>query len=666
MAVEKQANPATAPGAEEDALVGRTIGGRYRIVGTVGFGGMGRVYDAVQAPLDRHVAIKVLLGGHAHDAAFRRRFMLEAAVTSKLTHPNTVTLFDYGETDGIYFIAMELLKGRTLSDVVRQEGALSQERAIHIAQQVCRSLSEAHSQGVIHRDLKPANVMLLSQRHELDFAKVLDFGLVKFFTDSGDGGQTHQGTFVGTPHYVSPEQARDEQPDPRSDVYSLGILLYLMLTGQVPFHASSAVEVLVKQLNDKPVTPRERRPDLNIDPNLEALVLKCLAKQRDERVQSMDELLASLTQVRSHISDQSRGMARGPDPLSGVSPPGLQNPTPPVRSRPVAASPGTPGSVALGSISSRVPNSTPRPISTRVPHSIPPTPALVQTPSPSAKKRGPVIAMGAALGLAIAIVGAAWFVKSHRPAAKVAPRPTAAAPVEAAVHAMTMQIELDGRRPAEPASSTTAPAASANAPAPTPAQAAPSQQVAAETKAPAKEPARTAPQKEQPKAAHASKPAATPARKPEPVRAAAKETEKTVAKAPAPPPPAPEAPAAKPVEPAPAPSVAAASISGSNPPPTLPISTRPREVSSALLQTQKINNPPPRIPEWFQRNFARQTMQAVYRICIGTDGRVSEIKVVTALGGGVDDELLKQIKATWTYRPQLIPLCADSKMMFRL
>src|SRR5207248_2156445 len=232
---------------------------------------------------------------------------------------------------------------------------------------------------VIHRDLKPANVMLLSQRHELDFAKVLDFGLVKFFSDSVDGGQTHQGTFVGTPHYVSPEQARDEQPDPRSDVYSLGILLYLMLTGQVPFHASSAVEVLVKQLNDKPVPPRERRPDLNIDPDLEALVTKCLAKQRDERVQSMDELLAALTHVRSHIVGQSRSAARGPDPLSGVSPPGLQNPTPPVRSRPVAATPpGTPGSVPLCTLSSRVPNCTPLPISARVPHSAPPSPALVQ------------------------------------------------------------------------------------------------------------------------------------------------------------------------------------------------------------------------------------------------------------------------------------------------
>jgi serine/threonine-protein kinase len=582
--------------------------------------------------------------------------MLEAAVTSKLTHPNTVTLFDYGETEGIYFIAMELLKGRTLSDVVRQEGALSQERAIHIAQQVCRSLSEAHAQGVIHRDLKPANVMLLQQRHELDFAKVLDFGLVKFFTDSVDGGQTHQGTFVGTPHYVSPEQARDEQPDPRSDVYSLGILLYLMLTGQVPFHASSAVEVLVKQLNDKPVPPRERRPDLNIDPDLEALVLKCLAKNRDERVQSMDDLLASLTQVRSHISGQSRGMQRGPDPLAGISPPGLLNPTPPVRSLSAAAA-GTPGGIALGSISSRVPNSTPRPISNRVPHSIPPTPALVQPVQAAAKKRGPVIAIGAAVGIAIAIVGAAWFTRSHRGA----PRPAAAsAPAEAAPAAMTMQIELDGRRPAEPASAAAAPTPVAAVP--PPGQPAPAQQVAAETRTPT--PARAA-QKDQAKPAPASKSAAAATRKPEPVKPAVKEAEKTVAKASATPPPA-EAPASKPVEPPPAPAVAASSISGSTPPPTLPISTRPREVSSALLQTQKINNPSPKIPEWFQRNFARQTMQAVYRICIGTDGRVSEIKVINELGGGVDAELLKQIKQTWTYRPQLIPLCADSKMVFRL
>src|SRR5205823_2899585 len=230
---------------------------------------------------------------------------------------------------------------------------------------------------------------------------------------------------------------------------------------------------------------------------------------------SMDELLAALTQARSHIASQSWGTARGPDPLTGISPPGLLNPTPPVRSHPVAAA-GTPGSVPLGSISSRVPNSTPRPISARVPHSIPPTPALFQTGPAVAKKRGPVIAMGAAVGVAIAVIGTAWFVKSHRAPAKVSQRPAVqrpAAPAEAAPATMTMQIELDGRRPAEP----TSVGAAATPAVPAPAQPAPAQ-VAAETKIPAPTPARPA-QKEQakPAQASASKSAAAIAHKPEPV-----------------------------------------------------------------------------------------------------------------------------------------------------
>src|SRR3954465_8690874 len=331
-------------------------------------------------------------------------------------------------------------------------------------------------QGRIPPDLKAANVMLLSQRHELDFAKVLDFGLVKFFTDGVDG-HTHQGTFVGTPHYVSPEQARDEQPDPRSDVYSLGILLYLMLTGHVPFHAASAVEVLVKQLNEQPVPPRERRPDLNIDPQLEALVLRCLAKQRDERVRSMDELLAALTQVRSHIVPQARSVARGPDPLTGVSPPGLLNPTPPaagIRAR------GTP----IASISNRIPNSTPRPISNRVPHSIPPTPALVQKAPAVATKRGPAIALGAAVVVAVALVGTALFVRSHR-------APVAAPAAAPSRPRLTMEIDLDGRRPAPAVE--TPPAAAEPAPA-VPVQVAPAEnKTAPQTPEPPKESAKRRP-----------------------------------------------------------------------------------------------------------------------------------------------------------------------------
>src|SRR4051794_11070185 len=179
--------------AETDPLLGRVINDRYKIIEQIGHGGMGRVYRALQKPLDRVVALKVLGAGHDRDPNFYKRFFLEASVTAKLTHPNTITLYDYGRTeDGIFFIAMEYLAGRTLSQAMQQDGTLSQERVIHIAQQICRSLREAHALGIIHRDLKPANVILLRQHDDHDFVKVLDFGLVKFFSgDNAEGDITN-------------------------------------------------------------------------------------------------------------------------------------------------------------------------------------------------------------------------------------------------------------------------------------------------------------------------------------------------------------------------------------------------------------------------------------------------------------------------------------------
>jgi serine/threonine-protein kinase len=293
-----------AVGSEPDPLVGRVINERYKIVEQIGHGGMGRVYKALQAPLDRLVALKVLGAGHDRDPNFYKRFFLEASVTAKLTHPNTITLYDYGRTeDGIFYIAMEYLNGRTLSGAMQQDGTLAQERVIHIAQQVCRSLREAHALGIIHRDLKPANVMLLRQQDDHDFVKVLDFGLVKFFSgENPEGDITNAGTFMGSPHYIAPEQARNQSPDQRCDIYSLGVLLYHMLTGKVPFTAAAPVDIIMKHLHEVPVPPRQVRPDLAIVQELDDVVLKCMAKSREERYQSMDELLVQLKLVRTRVT----------------------------------------------------------------------------------------------------------------------------------------------------------------------------------------------------------------------------------------------------------------------------------------------------------------------------------------------------------------------------
>src|SRR5437899_7729949 len=326
-------------GAEADPLLGRVLNDRYTIVSALGHGGMGRVYKALQAPLDRVVALKVLGAGHDRDPNFYKRFFLEASVTARLTHPNTITLYDYGRTeDGIFFIAMEFLDGRTLSQAMQQEGPLAQERVIHVAQQICRSLREAHALGIIHRDLKPANVMLLRQHDDHDFVKVLDFGLVKFFHgDNPDGEITNAGTFMGSPHYIAPEQARNQSPDQRCDLYSLGVLLYHMITGKVPFTASAPVDIILKHLHEKPGPPKDLNPQLDLQPELEAIVLRCMAKERADRFQSMDELLGSLKLVRQQLTGAA-GAFSAPPP---VTPDSLR----PVAARPPSApldSPSTP------------------------------------------------------------------------------------------------------------------------------------------------------------------------------------------------------------------------------------------------------------------------------------------------------------------------------------
>jgi len=284
-----------------DPLIGRVINDRFRVVSLLARGGMGKVYRAEQAPLGREVALKILNPNYHgdHDPEFHKRFFLEASICSKLTHPNTVTIFDYGRTeDDVYYIAMELLEGRTLHRALREETRIAPERAMHVARQVCRSLREAHSLGVIHRDLKPANIFLVKHGDESDFVKVLDFGLVK---DLGEKGEdlTQTGLFMGSPKYMSPEQIRGDDVDGRADVYALGVILYEMLTGKVPFDRPNSVNILMAHVHEAPPSLLEAAPDAGIDPTLEQVVLRAMAKVPDERFASMDEFLVALKRVAS-------------------------------------------------------------------------------------------------------------------------------------------------------------------------------------------------------------------------------------------------------------------------------------------------------------------------------------------------------------------------------
>ncbi|MBX3273379.1 MAG: serine/threonine protein kinase [Sandaracinaceae bacterium] len=281
--------------APPDALVGRELAGRYRVDEVLARGGMGKVYRGEQAALGRKVAIKVLdptYRGNT-DPAFQKRFLMEAETCAKLTHPNTITIHDYGRTDdGLCFIVMELLEGQTLHHALRGSGPMSPARALHIARQVGRSLREAHGLGVVHRDLKPGNVFLVRHDDDPDFVKVLDFGLVKDVRAPMED-LTQTGMLMGSPKYMAPEQIRGERElDARADLYALGVILYEMLAGRPPFVGKSQLDVLVAHVHETPRPLTLDRPEI---PGIWRVVERCLAKEPDDRYGSMRELLDALS-----------------------------------------------------------------------------------------------------------------------------------------------------------------------------------------------------------------------------------------------------------------------------------------------------------------------------------------------------------------------------------
>ncbi|HYD41594.1 MAG TPA: protein kinase [Anaeromyxobacter sp.] len=296
----------------EDPLVGRKIGGKYFVHQRLGKGGMGLVYKATDVVLDRPLALKMLDRALLSDAGMVQRFHREARAASRLNHPNCITILDFGQLeDGQLFIAMEFLPGRPLTKLVAEEFPLSHARVIRIGAQILAALAEAHAAGVIHRDLKLSNVMVEARRDEPDFVKVLDFGIAKLVAGDNRSELTTAGMICGTPGYMSPEQARGEELDARSDLYSVGIILYELLTGRLPFESETPMALAVKHITEMAVAPSARRPELGIPPELDALVMRALAKSRDERFASAEEMRAALLDVDLGEAGPHAGQRQG-------------------------------------------------------------------------------------------------------------------------------------------------------------------------------------------------------------------------------------------------------------------------------------------------------------------------------------------------------------------
>lgn len=311
-----------------DDILGRVIAGKYRLMSRVGKGGMGSVYEAIHLQTERRTALKILNRELSGDLKVVARFRREAMAASRLNHENCVAVYDFGEDDdGTFFISMEFVDGRGLGTELRRGGhAFDPPRVMRIGAQILAALDAAHAAGIIHRDLKPQNVMVTELAGRKDFVKVVDFGIAKFVDHAAEApglALTMPGTIFGTPEYMSPEQARGEELDGRSDVYSAAVVLWHMLLGRSPFKGQNVRETLMNVFQMDPPRPSEERPEDEIPRSLENVLLRALEKDPAKRIQSPAAMLSELAPLMAEASSPGRATPRLPTPgiVDGAAPP---------------------------------------------------------------------------------------------------------------------------------------------------------------------------------------------------------------------------------------------------------------------------------------------------------------------------------------------------------
>ncbi|MFT3922002.1 MAG: serine/threonine-protein kinase [Myxococcales bacterium] len=304
-------------GRSTDPLLGQILGGRYRIIRKIGEGGMGIVYEAEHIVIEKRVGLKVLREDFSSRQDVVERFRQEAKSASRIGHEHIIDISDFGETpNGASYFVMELLNGQDLAHELEKKGPLSPRRTITLCLQCARALGAAHAKGIVHRDMKPENIFMVNRDTGEDFVKIVDFGIAKMSDIETDGQPgrklTKTGMIFGTPEYMSPEQASGKKLDHRVDVYAMGVIMYELLTGRVPFVGDTFMGILTQHMFEQPQPLKVQNPNCNVPPDLERIVFKALAKDADQRYQNMEELIVDLTNALNRAPNSAASIAPPP------------------------------------------------------------------------------------------------------------------------------------------------------------------------------------------------------------------------------------------------------------------------------------------------------------------------------------------------------------------